>query len=213
MQLKIATEVYTWRSYAARIYIPFVFPNHFALQVRRILDLQFIDLVIEYYRIGHKIHVSFTLKVKLMLHCFHFLFFFFFIINEPRHDKTKKMAVRPAKTQISLGIHPLWSVFAVRMKKPWILSYPFSIQRKIWSVWADAKADLSLRRAHTYFVMSRLIYFSSFPALPNGRWDDTKTNLTHYRKNDYNFFCFNQIIDCGLSVCVWGGGGHRIRGA
>ena len=25
-------------------------------------------------------------------------------INEPRHDKTNKMAVRPAKTQISLGI-------------------------------------------------------------------------------------------------------------
>ena len=29
--------------------------------------------------------------------------------NEPRHDKTNKMSVRPAKTQISLGIHPVWS--------------------------------------------------------------------------------------------------------
>ena len=28
---------------------------------------------------------------------------------EPRHDKTNKMSVRPAKTQISLGIHPVWS--------------------------------------------------------------------------------------------------------
>ena len=27
--------------------------------------------------------------------------------NEPRHDKTNKMAVRPAKTQISLGIRPV----------------------------------------------------------------------------------------------------------
>ena len=26
---------------------------------------------------------------------------------EPRHDKTNKMAVRPAKTQISLGIRPV----------------------------------------------------------------------------------------------------------
>ena len=26
-----------------------------------------------------------------------------------RHDKTNKMAVRPAKTQISLGIRPVWS--------------------------------------------------------------------------------------------------------
>ena len=30
------------------------------------------------------------------------------------HDKTNKMIVRPAKTQISLGIRPVWSVFAVR---------------------------------------------------------------------------------------------------
>ena len=29
--------------------------------------------------------------------------------NEPPHDKTSKMAVRPAKTQISLGIRPVWS--------------------------------------------------------------------------------------------------------
>ena len=29
--------------------------------------------------------------------------------REPRHDKTNKMCVRPAKTQISLGIRPVWS--------------------------------------------------------------------------------------------------------
>ena len=29
--------------------------------------------------------------------------------NEPWHDKTNKMSVRPAKTQISLGIRPIWS--------------------------------------------------------------------------------------------------------
>ena len=28
---------------------------------------------------------------------------------EPPHDKTNKMNVRPAKTQISLGTHPVWS--------------------------------------------------------------------------------------------------------
>ena len=31
------------------------------------------------------------------------------ITYEPPHDKTNKMSVRPAKTQISLGIHPVWS--------------------------------------------------------------------------------------------------------
>ena len=28
-------------------------------------------------------------------------------VNEPRHEKTNKMSVRPAKTQISLGIRPV----------------------------------------------------------------------------------------------------------
>ena len=31
------------------------------------------------------------------------------VIYEPRHDKTNNVAVRPAKTQISLGIRPVWS--------------------------------------------------------------------------------------------------------
>ena len=51
-------------------------------------------------------------------------------------------------------------VFAVRMKKPWVLSYPLSARRRLWSDWADAQADLSLRWAHTHFVgfiMSRLM--------------------------------------------------------
>ena len=29
--------------------------------------------------------------------------------NEPPHDKTNNMTVRPAKTQISLGIRLVWS--------------------------------------------------------------------------------------------------------
>ena len=36
------------------------------------------------------------------------------ILNELPHDKTNKMTVRPVKTKISLGIRPVWSVFAVR---------------------------------------------------------------------------------------------------
>ena len=39
------------------------------------------------------------------------------LVNEPWHVKTNKMSVRPAKTQLSLGICPVWSVFAVRMKE------------------------------------------------------------------------------------------------
>ena len=106
------------------------------------------------------------------------------------------MSVCPVKTQVSLGIHPVWSesllcaqgvaknpsffhadsedsdqpghlpslirIFTVRVKKPWVISYPFSAQRRLWSDWADAQADLSLRWAHSHFVgfvMSRLKSF------------------------------------------------------
>ena len=131
-------------------------------------------------------------------------------VFEPQHDKTNKWPVRTAKTQISLGITPVWSepslsawrslgslathrehvprlfsvlaectsfcwichavahlsrlvtktkkngmcaqrrprVFAAYMKKTWVLSHPFSAQRRLWSNWADAQADLSLRWAH-----------------------------------------------------------------
>ena len=38
-----------------------------------------------------------------------FLHSFFISECELQHDKTNKMTVRPAKTQISLGIRPVWS--------------------------------------------------------------------------------------------------------
>ena len=43
-------------------------------------------------------------------------------------------------------------VFAACMKKLWVPSYPLSAQRRLWSDWADAQADLSLRWAHTHFI-------------------------------------------------------------
>ena len=62
---------------------------------------------------------------------------------ESRHDKTNKMSVRPAKTQISLGIRPVWSESSL------------SAWRNIGTSathWADAQAVLNLRWAHTHFV-------------------------------------------------------------
>ena len=43
-------------------------------------------------------------------------------------------------------------VLAICMKKAWVLSYSLSAQRRLWSDKADAKADLSLRLAHSHFV-------------------------------------------------------------
>ena len=84
---------------------------------------------------------------------------------KPRDDKTNKVTVRSAKTQTSLGIRPVWSVFAVHMKKAWVLSYPLSAQWRPWLDWADALADLSLRWPHSHFVcfvMLRLKYIRLF---------------------------------------------------
>ena len=70
-------------------------------------------------------------------------------LNEPRHDKTNKVACAPSEDSDQPGHPPsLIRVFAVRMKKPWVLSYPLSAQRRLWSDWADDQADLSLRWGH-----------------------------------------------------------------
>ena len=85
-------------------------------------------------------------------------------IYEPPHDKTNNVAVRPAKTQISLGIRPVWSESSLCAQR--VANGPSFLHAdsKEWSDWADAKADLSLRLAHGYFVsfvMRRLIYYLS----------------------------------------------------
>ena len=63
------------------------------------------------------------------------------------------MACAPCKDSDQTGHQPghppsLIGVFAVHMKKVWVPSYPLSAQRRLWSDWADAQADLSLRWAH-----------------------------------------------------------------
>ena len=64
-----------------------------------------------------------------------------YIVIEPQHDKPTIWPMHPAKTQINLGI--------------WVGSYGLKVsscgQRRLWSDWADAQADLSLRWAHMSF--------------------------------------------------------------
>ena len=67
----------------------------------------------------------------------------------------------------------LISVFAVCMMKAWSLSYPLTAQRRLWSAWlwtdwADAQADLSLRWAHwsvCWFchVVAHIWYSQKYP--------------------------------------------------
>ena len=84
---------------------------------------------------------------------------------EPPHDKTSNMACAPSK-DLDQPRHPpsLIRAFTVRKKKASVLSYPLSEQWRLWSDWADAQADLSLRWAHSHFVgfvVRQLISLSS----------------------------------------------------
>ena len=76
-------------------------------------------------------------------------------LNEPRHDKTSKMAVLRVKTQISLGVRPVWSESSLSARRnlgPLATHWAHSAQRRLWFDWADTQADVSLRWAHTYFI-------------------------------------------------------------
>ena len=68
---------------------------------------------------------------------------------EPPRDKTNKLACARSEDSDQPGHPPsLIRDFAVRIKKAWVLIYPLSAQRRLWSDWANAQADLSLRWAH-----------------------------------------------------------------
>ena len=89
------------------------------------------------------------------------------------HERLCAMKRRLSSGRISLpaGIEPVtpWSevgsanrsatrtlqslirVSADRLKQNWVLSYPLRAQRRLWSDWADAQADLSLRWAQKSF--------------------------------------------------------------
>ena len=69
---------------------------------------------------------------------------------EPPHDKTNKMNVHPAKTQIRLGIRPVWSESSLCSQ--WVDKIQaFFMIAKTQIRLADAQAYLSLRWAHMPF--------------------------------------------------------------
>ena len=69
--------------------------------------------------------------------------------HEPHRDKTNKMACAPSEGS-DQHVHPpsLIRVFAVRSMGSWGPKLSSCGQRKLWSDWADAQADLSLRWTH-----------------------------------------------------------------
>ena len=61
-------------------------------------------------------------------------------IIESRHDKNQQSDCAPSEDSDQPGHQPsLTRVFAVRMKKPGVLSYPLSAQQKLESDWAEPR--------------------------------------------------------------------------
>ena len=97
--------------------------------------------------------------------CTQFIFIFIFQ-KSPRpnleHDKTNKMTCTPSEDSDQPGHPPcLTRVFTVRLKDSQGPNAFSGGQRRLWSDWADAQADLNLRWAHVIllgFVMLQLIY-------------------------------------------------------
>ena len=58
------------------------------------------------------------------------------------------------------AICPIWSVFAVRMKKLWVLSYPLSAQRRLWSDRVDCWLVLSCRGSTVFGLFKNLAFAS-----------------------------------------------------
>ena len=91
-------------------------------------------------------------------------------------------------------------VFAIGMKKAWVLSYLFSAQGRLWSDWADAKADLSLRWAHNHFVgfvMRRLT--SAFWSMTVHSFCETSRQSTFFPIHVYQ----NSNVLCLLQLRWW----------
>ena len=81
---------------------------------------------------------------------------------EPQHDKTNKVTCAPREDSYQPGQPPsLIRVFAVRIKKAWVLSYLLSAQRRLITLggypgWSESSLGA---RLFVGFVTGRLITF------------------------------------------------------
>ena len=84
--------------------------------------------------------------------------------NEPPHDKTNKVACAPSEDSDQPGHLPsLIRAFAVRMKKPWVLSYPYSTQRRLIRLggcqgWSESSLGALSFLAHLSQRLTRWAY-------------------------------------------------------
>ena len=147
------------------------FPNCTWQNDRRLAER---DLLIGWYRLISQRHVFQTEMESNRVSCN--------LANWAAIWQNQQNDCAPSEDSDQPGHPPsLIRVFAVHMKKHWVLSYPLSAQRRLWSDWADAHADLSLRWAHTHFVgfvMSWLNYVITLLVWKTKKWASSRENLS-----------------------------------
>ena len=93
---------------------------------------------------------------------------------------------KPAKSQISLGIHPVWSVFAVGFMGSFIKDPKFLyVDSEDWSDWSNAQADLL-----ACVSLLVLLYYSSFIIL-SLIWSSARILLFQYPEVQPNYSIVN----------------------
>ena len=101
--------------------------------------------------------------------------------------KQTKWHVCPAKSQISLGIHPFWSVFGVCMKKACVLSYSLSTQPRLIRMGRCPGWSESSQGAHAILLVFSCAGWISFL-----KQTARKINKSHaiFHIFFFNYYCF-----------------------
>ena len=119
-------------------------------------------------RLGHFKFVIWNLKHRPWHHTF-----------EPRHDKTNKMSVHPAKTQISPGIRPVFAVLSVGILSAGISE---SLQEYFQLMFYSAYDCLCVK------IKIELLKFSEFYCCSNTAWPAKMSRL--HTDDRYHRTCF-----------------------
>ena len=110
---------------------------------------------------GKTILFKFKDKYSSFLSQMFLIFFYSYLtLNWAGAPQNKQNDVRPAKTQSS----PVWSVFAVRLEKAWILGYPSTQRWLIRLAGCPGWSESSLGTRHCWFchAVAQIYWFCSF---------------------------------------------------
>ena len=126
---------------------------------------------------------------------------------EPPHDKTNKMTVRPAKTQISLGIRPVWSSSSLCTQ--WVDKDPSFLHADPSFLHADSEdSDQSGWMPRLIWVFAGTCHFVGFVMRQLTWHSDSLKKFTAicvklYKQNLYNlndFFCGHHTVACFIQT-------------